>query len=63
VGHPVSEDRPGEYRVAAEPDPRLVAAVTSWLADHDLPLGDLRAGRQRLDDVFRRLTSESGDLT
>ena len=61
IGQPVVEDRPGEYRVAAEPDPRLVAAVTSWLAEHDVPLGDLRAGRQRLDDVFRRLTTDAED--
>src|ERR671919_534054 len=32
---------------------------TAALAEHDLPLGDLRAGRQRLEDVFLRLTSES----
>ena len=61
IGEDVVEERPGEYLVAAAPAPRLVAAVTSWLAEHDLPLGDLRAGRQRLDHVFRRLTSESED--
>ena len=57
VGAPVEEVSPGEYRVGAAPDPATVAAVTAWLAEHDLPLGDLRAGRQRLDDVFRRLTA------
>jgi ABC-2 type transport system ATP-binding protein len=36
--------------------PANVAALTAWLAEHDLPLGDLRAGRQRLEDVFLRLT-------
>lgn len=56
VGAPVHEASPGEYVVAAEPTPRTVAALTSWLAEHDLPLNDLRARRQRLDDVFRRLT-------
>ena len=34
-----------------------VAAVTAWLAEHDLPLADLRAGRHRLEDVFLRLTA------
>jgi ABC-2 type transport system ATP-binding protein len=61
VGHQVREERPGEYLVVADPAPQLVATVTSWLAEHDLPLGDLRAGRQRLDDVFRRLTTEPED--
>ncbi len=56
VGATVEEVSRGEYRVAAAPSPATVAAVTSWLAEHDLPLADLRAGRQRLDDVFRRLT-------
>lgn len=49
---------PGEYAVAAEGTPALVAALTAWLAERDLALGDLRAGRQRLEDVFLRLTAE-----
>lgn len=48
----------GEYRVDMPPTPANVAALTGWLARHDLPLADLRAQRQRLDDVFRRLTAE-----
>ena len=55
-GVAVSETAPGEYAVAAAPEPRTVAAITAWLADHDLPLDDLRAGRQRLEDVYLRLT-------
>jgi ABC-2 type transport system ATP-binding protein len=47
--------------VAAPPTPATVAAVTAWLAGNDLPLADLRAGRQRLEDVFLRLTAEPGD--
>lgn len=58
VGGPAAEVRPGEYRLDLPPSPSNVAAVTAWLARHDLPLGDLRAGRQRLDDVFRRLTAD-----
>jgi ABC-2 type transport system ATP-binding protein len=54
----VVETRPGEYRVDAPPSPLTVAALTSWLAEQDLPLADLRAGRQSLEDVFLRLTSE-----
>jgi ABC-2 type transport system ATP-binding protein len=54
---PVSETRPGEYLVATGASPAAVAALTGWLAEHDLPLADLRAGRERLEDVFLRLTS------
>jgi ABC-2 type transport system ATP-binding protein len=53
----VTQVRRGEYRVDAAPTPATVAALTGWLAEHDLPLADLRAERQRLDDVFRRLTT------
>ncbi len=52
----VTEVSPGEYQVAAAPTPATIAAITGWLAEHDLPLADLRAGRQTLEDVFLRLT-------
>jgi ABC-2 type transport system ATP-binding protein len=58
LGVAVVQVRPGEYSVAAAPSPALVAELTAWLAEHDLALGDLRAGRQSLEDVFLRLTSE-----
>jgi ABC-2 type transport system ATP-binding protein len=58
VGVDVVESSPGSYRVGATPTPDRVAAVTRWFAEHDLLLGDLRAGRQRLDEVFARLTGE-----
>jgi ABC-2 type transport system ATP-binding protein len=54
----VMEERPGEYLVETEASPATVAALTGWLAEHDLPLADLRAGRQTLEDVFLRLTAE-----
>jgi ABC-2 type transport system ATP-binding protein len=57
LGAAVVELRAGEYSVAAEPAPATVARLTAWLAEHDLALGDLRAGRQSLEDVFLRLTS------
>ena len=47
-----------EYVIDAPPHPRLMAQLTSWLADHGHSLTDLRAGGQRLEDVFRRLTNE-----
>jgi ABC-2 type transport system ATP-binding protein len=56
----VTEVAPGDYAVAAAPTPATVAAITAWLAEQDLPLADLRAGRQRLEDVYLRLTSAPG---
>jgi ABC-2 type transport system ATP-binding protein len=56
VGAPVSEESPGEYLVHADARPAVVAAITAWLAERELPLADLRAGRERLEDVFLRLT-------
>ncbi|HVM07120.1 MAG TPA: ABC transporter ATP-binding protein [Acidimicrobiales bacterium] len=56
---PVVEERPGDYRVEAEPTPTTVAALTAWLAERGEPLADLRAGRQSLEDVFLRLTQDA----
>ncbi|MEI7592959.1 MAG: ABC transporter ATP-binding protein [Actinomycetes bacterium] len=52
----VTEVSPGEYRISGPPDASTVASLTSWLAANNLPIGDLRASRQRLEDVFLRLT-------
>ncbi len=57
-GVDVVETAPGDYTVATAPTPQAVAAVTAWLADHDLPLSDLRAGRQRLEDIYLQLTAD-----
>jgi ABC-2 type transport system ATP-binding protein len=62
VGARVTEIGPGEYRVAAAATPGLVATVTAWLAEHDLVLADLRAGRQTLEDTFLRLTGGDGQV-
>jgi ABC-2 type transport system ATP-binding protein len=53
----VVEESPGVYRVATQATPAAVAALASYLAEHDLPLAELRAGRQSLEDVFLRLVS------
>ena len=58
LGAPVIEDRPGEYRVDVEASPANVARLTAWLADNDVAIGDLRAGRQSLEDVFLRITAQ-----
>ena len=59
VDAPVEEVSPGRSRVVLTPNPVAVAAVTNWLAGQNQLLGDLRAGRLRLDDVFARLTAEN----
>jgi ABC-2 type transport system ATP-binding protein len=59
LGAPVDDLGDGEYVVHAEGTPQLVAALTAWLAARNAPLGDLRAGRQRLEDVFLRLVAEA----
>jgi ABC-2 type transport system ATP-binding protein len=49
----------GEFVV--EGDASHVARLTAWLAAHGEPLTDLRAGQQRLEDVFTRLTAGEDD--
>ena len=63
IGAAVTEPSPGEYIVATPATPAVVAEITAWLAENDLPLADLRAGRRRLEDVFLRLTTESAATT
>ncbi len=58
LGTTVTEPAPGEYLVDAPGTPAMIAALTGWLAEQDTTLSDLRAGRQRLEDVFLRLTRE-----
>jgi len=61
----VTEPVPGEYVIAPRPgaalDNHLAAKLTGWLANHDIALGDLRAGRQRLEDVFLVLTADEAE--
>ncbi|HEY8092266.1 MAG TPA: ABC transporter ATP-binding protein [Acidimicrobiales bacterium] len=56
LGLMVTEVSPGEYLVDGPPDPAIIAALTAWLAERNLPLADLRAGRKRLEDVYLALT-------
>jgi ABC-2 type transport system ATP-binding protein len=63
IGHPVRSLGDGGFVIDASPDPRLVATLTGWLADHGHTLADLRGGEQRLEDVFRRLTADPGEPT
>lgn len=58
VGGAVTEDRPGEYLVAVPSTPANLARLTAWLAEQDIAVADIRAGRQTLEDVFLRLTGQ-----
>ncbi|MGK2928690.1 MAG: ABC transporter ATP-binding protein [Acidimicrobiales bacterium] len=63
LGGTVVEVSLGEYRITGVNDPRLAMRLTGWLADHDIALGDLRAGRHRLEDVFLTLTADQDDAS
>ncbi|MGH9047105.1 MAG: ATP-binding cassette domain-containing protein, partial [Acidimicrobiales bacterium] len=43
LGVTVNEDGPGVYGIEAQSNPRLTAALATWLADHDAPLVELRS--------------------
>ena len=61
IGIVVSRVGPDEYVVDAPPHPKLMATLAGWLGEHGHPLHDVRAGAQRLEDVFRRLTGKHDD--
>lgn len=56
IGAEVSELSAGEYVVACPPSPATTAAVTAWLAERNIRMTGLRAGKERLEDVFLRVT-------
>ncbi len=58
IGHPVVERRPGRYAIDADNEPRVLAALTAWLADRDERLGEVQAGKRSLEEVFLRLTAD-----
>jgi len=58
VGGPVVEQEAGEYLVSVPATPANVARLTAWLAEQDVEVADIRAGRERLEDVFLRLTGQ-----
>ena len=58
----VHETSPGEYLIETDPSPANISTLTTWLAEKDLPLADIRAGRQTLEDVFLRMTAITGEV-
>ena len=59
IGMVASQVGHDEYVIDAPPHPKLMAQLATWLAEQGHPLTDMRAGAQRLEDVFRRLTAEN----
>lgn len=56
LGVGVVEARPGRYVIDGPNDPAMVARLAVWLAERQARLGELRAGKHSLEDVFLRLT-------
>jgi hypothetical protein len=54
LGAEVSEVSAGRYSVHAASTPQVVAEVTRWLAEQDIAVGVLRAGRETLEEAFLR---------
>lgn len=55
-GYRASEPIPGEYLIEGSVDPRVMAIVTTWLAEIDVLATDMRVEQRSLEDVFLDLT-------
>ena len=55
----VEELSPGHYVVSGDVDPRLLASLTAWFADHDVLVESLLVERQTLEDRFLDLTGRA----
>lgn len=58
-GFSAAEASPGRYVVLGPVDPRVLATVTSWCAQHGVMPRNLRAGQGSLEDAYTRLIAES----
>lgn len=59
IGAEISEERAGEYLIASPATPQLIAKLTSYMASKNITVGDIRAGKASLEDVFFKLTGKS----
>jgi len=59
LGFTVEQTRQHEFTVAGTSDARVIVQLTDWAKANNVDIGDIGAGSQRLDNVFRRLTAES----
>lgn len=60
LGAEVTRGADGHFVVSADPTPSLVARLSQWLADHSLPLNDLRTS-ETLEAIFQRIVDSIGD--
>ncbi len=58
LGFMVEQTRQHEFTIAGTCDSRVIVQLTDWAKANNVDIGDIGAGSQRLDDVFRRLTAE-----
>ena len=59
LGATVRSTGPGAFVAEAEPSAATVARLAGWFAEQGLPLGEVRAGRQRLEDLYRQLVEDA----
>jgi ABC-2 type transport system ATP-binding protein len=60
LGAKVREESPGKYVAEVAASPATVATIAGWLAERNLPLDAMRAGRAALEDVYLKLTRDQG---
>jgi len=56
----VDHENDGTLVVHVEPTPARIAALTTWLANQDVLLTELRAGSRSLEQAFLTLTASEG---
>ena len=49
-----------EYVIMGTADAAVIGKFSEWMSFHGADIRDLRAGAQRLEDIFRRLTTGGG---
>jgi ABC-2 type transport system ATP-binding protein len=55
IGATVLQDG-SDYVVAGTSDAKIIGLISDWLAEQHQGIDNLRAGSQRLEEIFRRLT-------
>ena len=58
IGTTVVQDG-ADYVLAGTSDAKIIGLISDWLAEQHQGLDNLRAGSQRLEEIFRRLTQRS----
>jgi ABC-2 type transport system ATP-binding protein len=60
LGAEVTRGADGLVLVSADPTTSLIARLSQWLADHSLPLNDLRTS-ETLEAIFQRIIDAAGE--